>query len=80
MQPNQSASGGKVVSLCTCAGLNLTHVRRSERGRLGWTWLDGGSGTSQSSDEHPALALLSRKLDYNAADPPKLRPGVASAR
>ena len=37
-------------------------------------------GTSQSSDERPALALLSRKLDYTTADPPKLRPGLVSAR
>ena len=52
----------------------------SERGRFGVALAWWAPGTSQSSDERPALALLSRKLDYTAADPPKLRPGLVSAR
>ncbi|KAM0689815.1 hypothetical protein Q7P36_010686 [Cladosporium allicinum] len=49
-------------------------------GKIGVALAAWAPGTSQSSDERPALALLSRKLDYTTADPPKLRPGLVSAR
>lgn len=54
-------------------------LRRSERGRLVWHWRHGRQAQANRQTS-AGLALLSRKLDYTTADPPKLRPGLVSAR
>jgi hypothetical protein len=75
--------------LCTCAGRRLARsstllkcLRSGPKDEKGKIALRTAAGRQAQANRQTSagLALLSRKLDYTTADPPKLRPGLVSAR
>lgn len=63
-------------SLCTCAGRSLSAASPAPGTKRGRLHVEPHPGARHKPivRRAPALALLSRKLDYATADPPKLRP------